>query len=55
MDQLIDLFNMVTALMASCSVIAAFTPTPKDHTLLGKGYKILDIVAFNIGKAKEKS
>ena len=55
MDQLIDLFNIITAIIAASSAVAAVTPTPKDDNLIGKGYKILDIIALNIGKAKEKS
>jgi len=55
MDQIIDLVNIITAVVAACSAIAAATPTPKDDSLVGKGYKVLDIIALNIGKAKEKS
>ena len=55
MDQLVELVNIATAIIAACSVVAAVTPTPKDDSLVGKGYKVLDIIALNIGKAKEKS
>jgi hypothetical protein len=37
------------------SVICAMTPTPKDDELLSKAYKILEIFAINIGKAKMPS
>ena len=53
MDQLIEIINIVTALIASCSAIAAVTPTPKDDTMLAKAYKIIDLLAINVGKAKE--
>ena len=53
MDQLIEIINIVTALIASCSAIAALTPTPKDDSMLAKAYKIVDLLAINVGKAKE--
>tara|TARA_R110000765_G_scaffold264112_1_gene363704 strand:- start:177 stop:338 length:162 start_codon:yes stop_codon:yes gene_type:complete len=53
MDQLIELINIATALVASCSAIAAVTPTPKDDTMIAKAYKIVDLLAINVGKAKE--
>ena len=36
------------------SLVAASTPTPKDDVWIGKLYKFLDLLALNIGKAKEK-
>ena len=53
MDQLIEIVNILTALIASCSAIAAVTPTPKGGSMLAKAYKIVDLLAINIGKAKE--
>tara|TARA_B100000287_G_scaffold256315_1_gene240924 strand:+ start:387 stop:548 length:162 start_codon:yes stop_codon:yes gene_type:complete len=53
MDQLIDLLNIVTAIIAACSTIAALTPTPTDDSLVAKAYKVIDMLAINIGKAKE--
>ena len=37
-----------------CSAIAATTPTPVDDKLWAKCYKVIDVLALNIGKAKEK-
>ena len=52
-DQLIDLLNIVTAIVTSCSAIAALTPTPTDDSIVAKAYKVVDMLAINIGKAKD--
>jgi len=49
-----QLFGVVTAIIAAASAIAALTPTPKDDTVIGKVYKIVDWLALNIFKAKDK-
>lgn len=49
-----QLFGVVTAIIAAASAIAALTPTPKDDTFIGKAYKIVDWLALNVFKAKEK-
>ncbi|MDO8838501.1 MAG: hypothetical protein Q8J92_00880 [Parvibaculum sp.] len=43
------------AIVGAASAIAAATPTPKDDTLIGKLYRVLDCVALNIGHAKEEA
>ena len=53
MDQLIELFNVITTVVAACSAIAALTPTPTDDSMVAKAYKIVDMLAINVGKAKE--
>ena len=50
-DELIAIASSVVAL---ASLIAAITPTPKDDTWVGKAYKIVDWLALNVGKAKDK-
>jgi len=50
---LLDVFNVATALIALASAIAAMTETKKDDNLVGKLQKLLDVVALNIGKAKQ--
>ena len=52
-DQLIELLNIATAVVAACSAIAAMTPTPTDDSMVAKAYKIGDMLASNVGKAKE--
>jgi len=47
-------FNVVTAAIALASAVAAITPTPKAGSTLAKVYTIVDFVALNIGKAKNK-
>ena len=49
-----QLFGVVTAIIAAASAIAALTPTPKDDTVIGKVYKIVDWLALNLFKAKDK-
>ena len=53
MSYLLDAFNVATALIALASAIAAMTETKKDDNLVGKLQKLLDVVALNIGKAKQ--
>lgn len=50
----IDIFNIVTSIVAICSAIAALTPTPKDDGFIKKAYMVVDWLALNIGKAKDK-
>ncbi len=49
-----QLFGVVTAIIAAASAIAALTPTPKDDTFIGKAYKVIDWLALNVLKAKDK-
>ena len=48
-----DWSEAISILVASASVIAASTTTPKDDTTIGKIYKVVDFLAINWGKAKE--
>lgn len=47
-------FSIVTAVVALASAIAAVTPTPKEGSVLAKVYSLIDFLALNIGKAKDK-
>lgn len=57
-DYIIDnkegLFAVVTTIIAAASAIAALTPTPKDDTIIGKAYRLIDWLALNVMKAKDK-
>lgn len=50
--EIMDIINYITMAVTVASAIAASTPTPKDDALLGKAYKIIDLISINIGKAK---
>ena len=49
------LIGILTGIVAVASAIAALTPTPKDDTIVGKIYKVIDFLALNVGKAKTKA
>jgi len=54
MEMLINAISWITIIVTVASLIAASTPTPKDDVWIGKLYKLVDLLALNIGKAKEK-
>lgn len=60
MNAIIDListtswFGIVTATVTLASAITAVTPTPKPGSALAKVYSVIDFLALNIGKAKQK-
>ena len=45
---------IVTAVVTLASLVASVTPTPKDNAVIAKLYKVIDLLALNIGHAKEK-
>lgn len=47
-------FEVIFALIAAASAIAALTPTPADDHFLTKAYRLMDMLALNFGYAKEK-
>tara|TARA_R110002167_G_scaffold810_1_gene3525 strand:+ start:276 stop:431 length:156 start_codon:yes stop_codon:yes gene_type:complete len=51
---MIELIMWITTIVTVASLVAASTPTPKDDQWIGKLYKFIDLLALNIGKAKEK-
>jgi|MGYP000008529723 hypothetical protein len=51
---MIELVMWITTIVTVASIVAASTPTPKDDAWIGKLYKFVDLLALNIGKAKEK-
>ena len=42
------------AIHAAASVICSLTPSKKDDNVLGYIYKVLEFLALNIGRAKER-
>jgi len=47
-------YNVATSVIALASAIAALTPTPHLDSKFAWVYKIIDFLALNIGKAKDK-
>lgn len=47
-------YSVATSVIALASAVAALTPTPKKGTKLSKAYSVVDLLALNIGKAKDK-
>ena len=41
------------AIHAAASVITALTPTPKDDALAVKAYRVIELLALVVGRAKE--
>jgi|TARA_R110002012_G_C11436366_1_gene590041 hypothetical protein len=54
MDSIMNLVTWATMIVTIASLVAASTPTPKDDEWIGKFYKFIDLLALNIGKAKDK-
>jgi|TARA_R110002012_G_C11277772_1_gene570303 hypothetical protein len=52
---IVEIVMWITTIVTVASLIAASTPTPKDDAWIGKLYKFVDLLALNIGKAKDKS
>jgi hypothetical protein len=50
---LMGIVSVVTTIVTVASLIAASTSTPKDDEWLAKLYKFVDLLALNIGKAKQ--
>lgn len=46
--------GIITGIVCLASMICALTPTPKDDAMMGKLYKAIELLALNIGKAKDK-
>ena len=44
----------LTSIVAAASALAALTPTPTDDGFVAKAYKVVDWLALNVGKAKDK-
>ena len=50
---ILEYINAIIALVTACSAITALTPTPKDDKIVSKLYKLLEIGALVVGKAKK--
>ena len=54
MEFIFNAIALITGIVTISSLIAASTPTPKDDIWIGKLYKLIDLMACNFGKAKQK-
>ena len=54
METFANMIAIIMAIISVSSIIAAVTPTPKDDVWIGKLYKLIDMMALNVGKAKQK-
>lgn len=45
-------WGIVSGVIAVAAMVATLTPTPKDDTAVSQLKKLLDILAMNIGHAK---
>lgn len=55
MENILIIISLIPDIVMVASIICAMTPTPKDDEMLSKAYKILELLAINIGKAKMPS
>jgi hypothetical protein len=46
--------EVALAIHAAASAIVALTPTPSDDKIVGKFYKLIEIAALVIGRAKQR-
>jgi hypothetical protein len=54
MNKLTEYLEVALAVHAAASLICALTPTRRDDDFLGKAYKVLEFLALNIGRAKQR-
>lgn len=54
MEMIFQAVSIITLVVTIASLVAASTPTSRDDVWIGKLYKLVDLVALNIGKAKER-
>jgi hypothetical protein len=45
--------GIITGVVCLASIVCALTPTPKDDAMIARLYKIVELLALNIGKAKQ--
>jgi hypothetical protein len=54
MEKINQYVEIALAIHATASLICALTPTKKDDDFLGFLYKVLEFLALNIGRAKQR-
>ena len=53
LNTIFEYVQIASLVVAVASAIASVTETPKDDEWVAKWYKIIDLLAVNIGKAKK--
>jgi|TARA_E500000318_G_C3495391_1_gene186181 hypothetical protein len=54
LEYIVRWVQIVPWIVMGASLIAALTPTPSDDMWVKKIYSVLDWMALNVGKAKDK-
>ena len=54
MENLSKYIEVALAIHAAASALCALTRTPNDDEILSKAYKVLEFLALNIGRAKQR-
>lgn len=49
-----DWIAAIMLVMVGAKAIVALTPTPRDDEIVGKVYKVIEYLALNFGRAKDK-
>lgn len=49
-----EILEVVSLVVAAAAAIAALTPTPKDDGIVKAIRKVVDALALNVGKAKNR-
>lgn len=52
-DAMPSWLSALSGIIAAASAVTALTPTPRDDRIVGKAYRLLDLLALNIGRAKD--
>ncbi|MBR6675630.1 MAG: hypothetical protein IKL32_06930 [Alphaproteobacteria bacterium] len=52
-NHLNDLWIVISSIVSGASAITALTPTQKDDNILAQFKKLMNVLALNIGNAKQ--
>ena len=45
--------SALSGIVTAASAVTALTPTPRDDSVVGKIYRVIELLALNIGHAKD--
>lgn len=49
-----DIVSAISTVVSGAAAVAALTPTPKDDNAVAKVRRVIDVLAFNWGNARNK-